>query len=67
MAKIFLVVVSVISLSFIPGLIYWWNKWNITDAAVKINTMIPIFILMVLCIALHKIISILEEIRDKER
>ncbi len=28
---------------------------------------IPIFILMVLCIALHKIISILEEIRDREK
>jgi len=67
MIKVLLVFFSVISMLFIPGLIYWWNKWNITDGAVMINAIIPIFILMVLCIALHKIISILEEIRDREK
>jgi hypothetical protein len=37
MIKVLLLFFSINSILFIPGLIYWWNKWNITDGAVMIN------------------------------
>lgn len=67
MARIFLVVVSVCSILFIPSVFFWLRDNKVTDMMVIVNSLLPIIILIVLSIALYKIISVLEEIRDKEK
>ena len=64
MVKVTLTIIGLTSMLFIPGLIYWWDKWDVTDAAVMINSIIPIFVVVVACLAFCKIISVLEQIRD---
>jgi len=67
MTRILLVLVSVCSIFFVPSLfIYLINK-KITDLNILVNSLMPVIILIVLSIALYKIISVLEEIRDKEK
>lgn len=65
MAKVFLVLVTTVSIFFIPSLFVYLVKNKTTDMDIIVNSIMPIIILIVLCIALYKIISILEEIRDK--
>jgi len=67
MARIFLVLVSVCSIFFIPGLFIWLAKNKPTEPDIIVNSLMPVIILIILSIALYKIIAVLEEIRDKEK
>lgn len=65
MIRLFLLVVSACSILFIPSILSWIRKYEITDMMIIVNSLLPIIILIVLCLALHKVIVVLEEIRDK--
>jgi hypothetical protein len=68
MTRIFLVLVSVCSIFFVPSLfVYLVKSKKITDLDIITNSLMPVIILIILSIALYKIIAVLEEIRDKER
>jgi len=67
MTRIFLVVVSVLSIFFVPSLFVYLVKNKTTDLDIVTNSLMPVIILIVICIAFYKIIAVLEEIRDKER
>jgi len=66
MVRIFLVVVSVLLMFLIPGLfVYLVQQNKITDMNIIVNSLMPLISLIVLCIGLYKIISVLQEIKDK--
>ncbi|MBA7472799.1 hypothetical protein ES707_08131 [subsurface metagenome] len=67
MVRIFLVLVSVCSIFFAPGLFIYVVRNKATDLDIVVNSLMPVIILIVVCIALYKIIAVLEEIRDKEK
>ena len=67
MTRIFLVLVSVCSIFFVPGLFVYVVRNKTTDLDIVVNSLMPVIILIVVCIAFYKIISLLEEIRDKEK
>lgn len=67
MIRLFLLVVSAISALVIPSIFGWLKEYEITNKLMITNSVLPLIVLAVLCIALYKIIKILEEIRDKEK
>lgn len=67
MVRIFLVLVSVCSIFFVPSLFVYLVKNKTTDMDIIVNSLMPVIILIVVCIAFYKIITVLEEIRDKEK
>ena len=67
MTRMFLVIVSVCSIFLIPSIFSWIRKYEIKDMMIIVNSLLPIIILIVLSIALYKIISVLEEIREQEK
>jgi len=67
MVRIFLIVVSICSVCAIPSISNWFKEYEITNKVVIVNSLLPFIVLAVLCIALYKIIVVLEEIRDKEK
>ena len=67
MTRIFLVVVSVLSIFFVPSLFVYLVKNKTTDMDIIVNSLMPVIILIVLSIGLYKVVSVLEEIRDKEK